>query len=156
MNGLSSGALQRTTSFAQPRELFSFVASAVSRTISPISFTASMLIPVFVEPMFTELQTLSVAARAAGIERMSASSFGVMPFETIAEYPPMKLTPMSRAALSSVFATSTKSSGDLQARPPTSAMGVTDILLLTIGIPYSSSISLPVETRSFASRVILS
>jgi hypothetical protein len=94
-----------------------------------------MLIPVFVEPIFTELQTLSVAERAAGIERMRFASVGVIPFETMAEYPPRKLTPVSLAARSSVFATSTKSSGDLQACPPTSAMGVTDILLLTIGIP---------------------
>ena len=54
--GLSSGALQKITSFAHPSESFSFVASAVSFTISPQSLTASILIPVFVEPTFTELQ----------------------------------------------------------------------------------------------------
>ena len=40
------------------------LAFAVSTTISPISFTASILIPVFVEPTFTELQTRSVLASA--------------------------------------------------------------------------------------------
>ena len=41
-----------------------FVTSAVSFIISPISFTASMLIPVFVEPTFTELHTRSVSSIA--------------------------------------------------------------------------------------------
>ena len=104
MNGLSSGALQSTTSFAQPSESFSLVASAVSLTISPIRRTASILIPVFVEPTFTELQISSVDASACGIERIRSSSLLVMPLLTIAEYPPIKLTPTSCAALSSVFA----------------------------------------------------
>ena len=64
MNGLSSGALQSTTSLAQPREPLSLVASAVSFTISPNRRTASMLIPVLVEPTFTELQMKSVCAIA--------------------------------------------------------------------------------------------
>ena len=85
INGLSSGALQNTTSFAQPRESCSFVAFAVTSTISPINFTASILIPVFVEPRLTELQTLSVVANASGIERISISSAFVIPFETVAE-----------------------------------------------------------------------
>ena len=57
-----------------------------------------------------------------------------MPFDTSAEYPPMKLTPTSLAALSRVFAMVTKSSELLQAAPPTSAIGVTEIRLFTIGI----------------------
>ena len=60
MNGLSSGALQRTTSLAQPKEPLSLVASAVSLMISPSRRTASILIPVLVEPTFTELQMKSV------------------------------------------------------------------------------------------------
>ena len=68
INGLSSGALQNITSFAQPRESFSFVASAVAFTISPQRRTASILIPVFVEPTFTELHTLSVRESACGID----------------------------------------------------------------------------------------
>ena len=64
MKGLSSGALQRTTSFAQPKESFSLVYSAASKIISPINFTASMLMPVLVEPTLTELQIYSVCANA--------------------------------------------------------------------------------------------
>ena len=93
INGLSSGALQNTTNFAQPRESFSLVSSAVSLIISPIRRTASILIPVFVEPTFTELHTNSVEASACGIERIKFSSAGVIPFDTKAEYPPIKLTP---------------------------------------------------------------
>ena len=85
MNGLSSGALQNTTSFAQPKLSLSAVASAVARTTSPISLTASMLMPVFVEPTFTLAQTRSVSARAWGIDRMSNSSAGVIDLLTSAE-----------------------------------------------------------------------
>ena len=42
-----------TTSFAAPMQLSSFVSSAHLRTTLPISATASMLMPVFVEPMLT-------------------------------------------------------------------------------------------------------
>ena len=93
INGLSSGALQNTTSFAQPKESCSFVYSAVCLTICPISFTASILIPVLVEPKFTELHTRSVFERANGIDRISSSSAAVIPLDTSAEYPPIKLTP---------------------------------------------------------------
>ena len=104
INGLSSGALQRITSFAQPRESLSFVASAASFTICPHKRTASILIPVFVDPTLTELQILSVSASACGIERIRFSSLGVIPFDTSAEYPPMKFTPTFSAARSSVRA----------------------------------------------------
>ena len=85
MNGLSSGALQKTTSFAHPRQLFSLLASAVFLMISPISLTASMLIPVLVEPRLMELQTKSVTASACGIERIRSSSAVVIPLLTRAE-----------------------------------------------------------------------
>ena len=85
MKGLSSGALQRTTSFAQPSESRSCVRAAVSFTISPMRRIASMSSPVLVEPTLTLAQTRSVTARASGIERMRRSSEGVMPFETTAE-----------------------------------------------------------------------
>ena len=85
MNGLSSGALQNTTSFAQPRESSSLVASAVSFTISPIRRTASMFKPVLVEPTLMELHTRSVCASACGMERIRFSSAGVIPLETSAE-----------------------------------------------------------------------
>ena len=79
----------------------------------------------------------------------------VIPLLTRAEYPPIKFTPTALAALSRVLAMDTKSSGLLQAVPPTRAMGVTDIRLFTIGMPKSCSISRPVATSSFARAVIL-
>ena len=85
MNGLSSGALQRTTNLAHPKEPWSFVAAAVSLIISPINFTASMLIPVLVEPTLTELQIKSVCAKACGMERIKSSSLLLIPLETMAE-----------------------------------------------------------------------
>ena len=60
--------------------------------------------PVLVDPTFTELQIRSVQAKALGIERISNSSLRVMPFETIAEYPPIKFTPNSSATRSNVCA----------------------------------------------------
>ena len=74
MNGLSSGALQNTTSFASPMHMLSFVSSAVSRTTSPISLTASMLMPDFVEPILTLEQTISVSASARGMAAISRLS----------------------------------------------------------------------------------
>ena len=85
MKGLSSTALQKTTSFAQPRPSWSAVRAAVAFTISPIRRTASMLMPARVEPTLTEEQTSSVSASASGMERMSFSSAAVMPFCTRAE-----------------------------------------------------------------------
>ncbi len=85
IKGLSSGGLQKTTSLAHPIESLSLVSSAVSRIMSPMILTASMLMPVRVEPTETEPQTLSVDDRASGIERMSSLSASVMPFCTRAE-----------------------------------------------------------------------
>ena len=142
--------MQNTTSFAQPKESFSLVYSAVSFMISPISLTASILIPVFVEPRLIDEHTLSVLDKASGIDLISISSAGVMPFDTSAENPPIKLTPTAFATSSSTMASSEKSEGVLQAAAPIKAIGVTEIRLFTIGIPNSFSISLPVFTRSFA------
>ena len=104
MNGLSSGALHRTTSLAHPSESFSAVMRAVSFMVSPIRRTASMLMPVFVEPMFTLLQILWVQAKASGMDAISSLSLSVSPFDTTAEYPPRKFTPTFSATASSVFA----------------------------------------------------
>ena len=101
-----------------------------------------------------ELQIRSVHASACGTERIRFSSLFVIDFDTSAEYPPIKFTPTSFAALSNVFAIVTKSSGLLHAAPPISATGVIEIRLFTIGIPNSCSISSPVFTRSFATVVI--
>ena len=120
-----------------------------------MSLTPSILIPIFVDARFTELHTLSVEQRAFGIERMRSSSAFVIPFVTSAEYPPIRLTPTAFAALSIVSAIVTKSSGVLHAAPPTKAIGVTEIRLLTIGIPNSFSIASPVAAKSLATVVIL-
>ena len=85
IKGLSSGALQNTTSLAHPMESLSFVRSAVSLMTSPMSRTASMLMPVLVEPTLTELQTNSVLASASGMDRIKSSSQVVIPLETRAE-----------------------------------------------------------------------
>ena len=85
MKGLSSGALQKITSFAQPREPFSAVRAAVSLTTCPMRRTASILRPVRVEPTFTELHTRSVRASASGMESINSASASVMPFATSAE-----------------------------------------------------------------------
>ena len=85
IKGLSSGALQKTTSFVQPKESRSLVASAVSLMIRPISSTASMFSPHLVEPTFTELQTRSVWANAWGIEQIRSFSALVIPLLTRAE-----------------------------------------------------------------------
>ena len=155
IKGLSSGALQNTTNFAQPSESLSFVSSAVSFTISPTRRTASISIPVFVEPTLTELHTSSVDARAFGMDLMRSSSAAVMPFDTRAEYPPIKFTPTLWAASSRVFAISTKSSLVLHALPPTRAIGVTLTRLFTMGMPYFFSMYWPVSTSFSAVVVIL-
>ena len=73
----------------------------------PISRTASMLIPVLVEPTPTELQTMSVVANASGIESIRMRSALVAPFVTSAEKPPIKLTPTVFAARSRASAIGT-------------------------------------------------
>ena len=76
---------------------------AVFLMISPMSCTASMLIPFLVEPTFTLAHTLSVTASASGRDSIRSLSLWVMPFETMAEKPPKKLTPNSLAVLSRVM-----------------------------------------------------
>ena len=80
------------------------VASAALRTTWPIIFTASMLRPVLVEPMFTLLQTTSVSASARGMASTSRSSPAEKPLCTSAPKPPMKFTPTALAALSRALA----------------------------------------------------
>ena len=104
INGLSSTALAKTTSFAQPIESSSFVFFAVSNITSPISLTASIFRPFLVVPTFTEEQTFSVSASARGIEFLKISSAGVIFPCTRAEKPPIKSTPISFAALSRALA----------------------------------------------------
>ena len=147
MNGLSSTALQKTTSLAQPMQLRSLVSSAARTTVLPISRTASLLMPALVEPMFTDEQTRSVEASASGIALISSRSPALNPLWTKAENPPMKSTP-------TVFATSSSASAYFTGSPPETPQsidsGVTEILLLTIGMPYLLSSAQPVETRSSA------
>ena len=75
---------------------------------------------------------------------------------TRAEYPPIKFTPTAFAASSKISAIEAKSSGVLQALPPTRAMGVTAIRLFTMGMANSCSISSPVFAKFFATLVIFS
>ena len=85
MKGLSSTALQNTTSFAQPRPSVSRVRCAVCLMMRPMRATASILMPAFVEPTFTLEQTRSVSASACGMARRSSSSPLAKPFCTSAE-----------------------------------------------------------------------
>ena len=81
-------------------------ARAPSRTMtSPMRATASMLMPARVVATLTDAQTRSVRASASrdrGDQRRGRR--GVMPLCTSAEKPPMKSTPTSCAARSSVSA----------------------------------------------------
>gem|GEM_PF-2329891 len=131
----------------------SAVRLAASTTTPPIIPTASKLIPAFVEPMFTEEQTNSVSHSAWGMEAISSRSPGEKPFCTKAEYPPIKLTPTSLAARSRVWAYRTTSPPEA---PANMAMGVTEMRLLIMGIPYFCSILSPVRTSSLARVVTLS
>ena len=86
INGLSSGALQKITSFAQPSESLSLVASAEAFTISPQSLTASILMPVFVDPTFTELaDALSLCKRLRDRADQIFRHFFVILLDTRAE-----------------------------------------------------------------------
>ena len=78
--------------------------SDICLIISPISLTASILIPALVVATPTEEHTYSVVERASGIDFINFLSDSVYPLYTRAEYPPIKLTPSSFAALSNVFA----------------------------------------------------
>ena len=84
INGLSSGALQKITSLAQPIDSISLVAYAVFFTICPSNATASILIPVLVEPTLTLEHTNSVSFIACGIDSISIRSALVIPLETMA------------------------------------------------------------------------
>ena len=84
INGLSSGALQNTTSFPAAMQSLSFVSSAASLTFWPIILTAFIFIPALVEPMFTDEQICSVSAKALGIELISSRSPAAKPFCTSA------------------------------------------------------------------------
>ena len=85
INGLSSGALQNTTSLDGPTHCRSAVSLADSRMISPIIFTASMLIPLLVEPTLTDEQRRVVISSASGMERIRAMSPALKPLCTNAE-----------------------------------------------------------------------
>ena len=139
--------LQKTTSLDAPMHSLSLVNSAASITFCPIILTASRLIPARVDPIFTDEQTKSVSLRARGIESINSLSPGANPFWTNAVYPPIKLTPISLATLSKVFAYNT---GSPPLTPTSIEIGVTETLLLTIGIPYFLEIVSPVLTKSLA------
>ena len=85
IKGLSSGALQNTTSLAAPMQSRSAVSRAASQTTLPMTPTASILMPVLVEPMFTDEQTKSVWASARGMDSISSLSPAANPLCTKAE-----------------------------------------------------------------------
>ena len=101
---MSGTAFVNTTNFAAAKPSLSFERFANSFTVFPIIFTASKLIPDFVEPTFTEEQTRSVWESAAGILSINLKSPFVNPLSTSAENPPIKSIPISFAALSNAFA----------------------------------------------------
>ena len=72
IKGLSSGALQNTTSLAAPMHSRSAVRWAVSLTMRPIFSTASMLMPALVVPTLTEEHTSSVSSKAWGMLSIKA------------------------------------------------------------------------------------
>ena len=141
MNGLSSTALQKTTSFAQPKPSRSRVSSAASFTICPMRRTASMLMPAFVVATLTLAQTtIRLGQRARDGGDAAAGRPAVQPLWTSAENPPIKSTPQVFAAR--VHRAS--ANGDivlrLACRRRRAQMGVTEMRLLTIGMPSSRSI----------------
>ena len=107
-----------------------------------------MLMPALVVATLTLEQTSSVSASACGMAAMSRRSPEAMPLCTRAEKPPIKSTPQLFAAWSMARAKGTKSS--VSHALATSAMGVTEMRLLTMGMPSSRSIWQPVATRCSA------
>ena len=146
MNGLSSTALQNTTSLAHPIELSARVRSAVFLMMRPISPIASMFNPACVDPTFTEAHTRFVVASVGGMAAKRLAAPGVIPFSTCAEKPPMKSTFTALAARSSVSAIRSNSWGS--DRPAMRDTGVTAIRLLMIGSPNSAAISPLTRCRS--------
>ena len=151
MKGLSSTALQKTTSLEAPTHWRSAVSSEHSRMTSAMRKTASMLMPALVEPTFTEAQTRSVTESALGMLLMRRRSASAMPFWTRAEKPPTKSTPTSFAARSMATAMGVRSSASVAAAR--AAMGVTEMRLLMMGMPYSLCSCSAVGTR-FSAAVV--
>ena len=95
MKGLSSTALQNTTSFAQPKPPCAAVSSAGA--LDDLTHERNGV------HVYTGLawsrrsrdeQTSSVVASASGMAAISFLSASVIPFCTSAEKPPMKFTPV--------------------------------------------------------------
>ena len=154
MKGLSSTALQNTTSFPAPMHWRSAVASAVALMMPAILSTASMLMPARVEPTFTDEHTLSVTDSAWGMDSISLLSAFEAPLCTSALKPPTKSTPTSFPALSMATAMGVRSCALVAAQ--ISAMGVTEMRLFTMGMPYSRSSCSAVGTRCSAAVVMRS
>jgi hypothetical protein len=105
-----------------------------------------MFIPATVEATLRNAHTRCVLERTSGSESMSRASAFVIPFCTSAPYPPMKSMFASCAALLSVLAISIGASSGHGSI--ISETGVTDILLLIMGMPYLSS-SFPASRQVF-------
>ena len=154
MKGLSSTALQNTTSLPAPMHWRSAVASAAAFTTPAIFSTASMLMPARVEPTFTDEHTLSVTDSAWGMESMSLTSAAEAPLCTSALKPPTKSTPTSLPARSMATATGVRSCASVAAH--SSATGVMEMRLFTMGMPNSRSSCSAVGTRRSAALVMRS
>ncbi len=141
MNGLSSTALQKTTSMAQPSPPTRRSERRLSQTIGPSRATASMLMPARVVPTLTEAHTRSVVLRAWGIEasraRSRASSFMHKAEIAAEKVDALPGAPRDRAPAR------TRCSPGFPSASATIAIGVTEIRLLMMGMPYSCSISIP-------------
>ena len=88
------------------------------------------------------------------MESMSLMSAFEAPFCTSAEKPPTKSTPTSLPARSIAWATGVRSFAETAAH--TSAIGVTEMRLLTMGMPNSRSSCSAVGTRCSAAFVMRS
>ena len=134
MNGLSSGIFEKTTILAQPKPRCGAVARAISRMISPILRTASMLMPALWLATLTEAQTRCVADRTRGRLSMTTASPPLTPLWTRAVKPPTRSMPHSFAASSSVCARRSAASCPC----PASRCEAGEIArrLLVTGMPY--------------------
>jgi hypothetical protein len=146
MKGLSSGILAKTTSLAAPKPCWAAVASAICRTVRPISPTASMLIPAFLDATLTEAQTRVVRARTSGSDWITIISVSVIPLWTSAVKPPTRSIPQSAATLSKVSATAPAVRGPWPARR--CVTGEIASRLLVTGMPYFAPTRSQVATNA--------
>ena len=154
MNGLSSTALQNTTSLAQPIEFSSPVSAAVRLIMPPMAAIASMFEPARVEPTLTEAQTRLVAASASG---MAAKQIGVDLGHAFLDMGGEAADEIDIDGVRGAIERFGQPQQILRAeRPAIREIGVTAMRLLMIGSPNSSEMSALTRRRSRAIRSTLS